>query len=296
MRGTADVAGHDRAWSELPQRPQATRTWLRTLSDRPPGAAAYHIMPSISLADLSVPAGRVLVRAMYNLAHIVEDYDCPFIGAGTPPSGKLGAGMPPGTPASVTLYDNRLFTEEQGKHRRPAARSTGGIKAHQPPSARPPQAPQPRRSQHRLSFSDAAISMASLSTTSQNPQPRRSQHRLSFTEPAAAAAASPAAHSHDALNRFGSLELPPRPMSPGRVLGLAMQPGGRERLSRSGSAAPPATSSAPDSRPSTASGRMQQQLARNQERRRERLQVSHPPCVHGNRMPDMSAGTQDHAS
>ena len=43
--------------------------------------------------------------------------------------------------------------------------------------------------------------------------------------------------------------------------------------------APPVTSSAPQSRPATASGRVQQQLARNQQRRRERLQVSWTACT-----------------
>lgn len=60
-------------------------------------------------------------------------------------------------------------------------------------------------------------------------------------------------------------------MSPGHVLG-AVAPLNSERRPRSSAGPPPETSSAPGSRPATPAGRMQQQLARQHQRRRERLQ------------------------
>lgn len=174
----------------------------------------------------------------------------------------------------MKLYDNGLFSNErqqgavtaelsrQREQQQPMPRrhaaprhSTGSL----PGSRTPPPQPdasgwrsprmQPRHSQLRLT--GGTTSAAGLATSSSMPEPGDGRY--------SASAASDG--------------LPPRPMSPGRVLGSIAPAATEQRRPRSSAGPPPETSSAPSSRPDTPAGRMQLQIARQHQRRSDRLQV-----------------------
>jgi hypothetical protein len=183
-----------------------------------------------------------------------------------------------GTQPSVKLYDNGLFSNErqqgaviaepsrQREQQQPMPRryaaprhSTGSL----PGSRTPPQSDasgwhsprmQPRHSQ--LSLTGGGTFAAGLASSNSMPEPGDGQHST-----------SPASDG-----------LPPRPMSPGRVLGSIAPAATEQRRPRSSAGPPPETSSAPSSRPDTPAGRMQLQIARQHQRRSDRLQVKLIRC------------------
>lgn len=146
----------------------------------------------------------------------------------------------PGAQPPVKLYDNRLFSEER-QQPGGAQEQVPSLQQQQPlPAARRPAAP--RHSTGSLPSASIASTSSNIATAwqPQRPQPPRSQLCLTGGAPAAPASTAESAERPQAASNSAD-GLPPRPMSPGRVLGAVAPLNPEQRRPRSSAGEPLST-------------------------------------------------------